>query len=213
MNKVPTCCIVSEMVVDKDDPAFQNPTKPIGGFMSEEQAKACAEEFGWTVKEDAGRGWRRVVPSPKPIRIVEEDALLINWDHGVVPIAGGGGGIPVIEDENGDYQGVAAVIDKDLTSELLAELIGADVFVVLTAVEKVAIRYGKPDQEDLSELTVEEAKKYAEQGEFAPGSMLPKIEAAIKFCESGKGRTALITSLETAKEALAGKTGTRIVSA
>lgn len=202
--------VVTQVVVDKDDPKFQNPSKPIGPFYTEEEAKKLHEEKGYTMKEDAGRGWRRVVASPMPVEIVELDAVKCLLEGGFVTITVGGGGIPVIKDENNDYVGTAAVIDKDLASERLAEDINADVLVILTAVEKVCINFGKPEQTELSTMSVVEARKYIDEGHFAPGSMLPKVEAAIMFVESKPGRKAIITSLDKAVEALAGKAGTTI---
>ncbi|UUM11372.1 carbamate kinase [Clostridiaceae bacterium HFYG-1003] len=202
--------VVTEVQVDSKDPAFADPTKPVGSFYSKEEAESLAAERGYIMKEDAGRGYRRVVPSPKPIRIVGIKAIRSILDSGHVVIAGGGGGIPVVEDENRHLTGVAAVIDKDFTSELLAESLDADAFIILTAVEKVAIRFGKPDQQWLSDLTLAQAQEHIANGEFAKGSMLPKVEAAIKYAQSKPGRRALITSLEKAREALAGNTGTWI---
>jgi carbamate kinase len=202
--------VVTQTVVDRNDPAFEKPSKPIGTFMEEAEAQSRAEKDGWTVVEDAGRGWRRVVPSPRPIRIVEAAAInnLIKAGFSVVGV--GGGGIPVIEDENGDLQGVEAVIDKDFGSALLAKMINADLFVISTAVEKVALNFNTPDQEWLDEMTVAEAKRYIEEGHFAPGSMLPKIQAIVQFLENG-GKKALITDPEHISDALEGKTGTWIV--
>lgn len=208
---MPVVSLVTQVLVDEKDSAFQNPTKPIGSFYTEEEAKKMEAESGYTFKEDAGRGYRRVVASPKPIDIVEKEAVNTLFEAGQVVIAGGGGGIPVIKKE-GKLSGVAAVIDKDFTSAKLAELADADILVILTAIEQVAINFGKPDEKFLSEISIDEARKYIAEGHFAPGSMLPKIEAALSFVESKKGRSALITSLEKAREGLAGKTGTLIVS-
>ena len=202
--------VVTQVVVDKDDPKFKNPSKPIGPFYNEATAKQLAEEKGYTMKEDAGRGWRRVVASPMPVEIVELDAVKCLIDGGFIPITVGGGGIPVIKDEKGNYIGTAAVIDKDLASEKLAEDIDADALVILTAVENVCINFGKPEQKSLSTMTVAEAREYIAEGQFAPGSMLPKVEAAIKFVESKPGRKAIITSLDKAVEALAEKAGTTV---
>ncbi|MBQ3201160.1 MAG: carbamate kinase [Clostridia bacterium] len=206
----PVATVVTQVVVDKNDPKFQNPSKPIGPFYSKEEAKAIADEKGYTMKEDAGRGWRRVVASPMPVEIVELEAVRCLVDNGFIAISVGGGGIPVIRNEEGNLEGVAAVIDKDLASERLAEDLDADALVILTAVEKVSINFKKPDQKDLDTLTVAEAKQYMAEGHFAPGSMLPKIEAAVKFVESKPGRKAIITSLDKAAEALAGTAGTTI---
>lgn len=207
---IPVITVVTQMLVDCDDPAFQEPTKPIGPFYSEEEAQKLAADKNYIMKEDSGRGWRRVVPSPIPKRIVEIDTIRRLWDSTIVVFAGGGG-IPVVEHEDGSYEGVAAVIDKDYAAELLAEEIGVDTLLILTEVEKVSINYKKPDQRDLDEMTVIEAKRYVEEGHFAPGSMLPKVQAAMKFAESGTGKTAIITSLYKAVDALDGKTGTRII--
>lgn len=200
--------VVTQVVVSKSDPAFQNPTKPVGSFYTKEEADLM-EAKGFTFKEDSGRGYRRVVPSPKPRDIVEIEFIRSLIDTGNIVIAGGGGGIPVVE-EDGELVGVPAVIDKDFTTAKLAELIDAESLIILTAVEQVAIRFGKPNQSWLSNLTVEEAEKYIADKEFAEGSMLPKVKAAISFVLSKPGRKALITSLERAADALAGKTGTWI---
>ena len=199
--------IVTQTVVSADDPAFQNPTKPVGAFYDKETAERIAAEKGYTMVEDAGRGYRQVVPSPKPFDIVEKASIKALVDAGHVVIAVGGGGVPVIRD-NGKLSGTPAVIDKDFGSELLAELLDADMLVILTAVDQVAINFNKPDQKGLDKLSVAEAKEYIAQGQFAKGSMLPKVEAAVKFVESKPGRKSLITSLAKAKEALAGKAGT-----
>lgn len=203
--------VLTQVAVDPADPAFQHPTKPIGAFMTEEEAKAKAAETGWTFKEDAGRGWRQVVASPKPERIVEFDAVKDLVDNGYIVVSTGGGGVPVFETENG-YEGVPAVIDKDRSSAKLAADFGADMLVILTAVEKVCINFNKPDQEELSTMTVAEAREYIAQGQFAPGSMLPKVEACIEYVEAFPKGKALITSLECAAAGLEGKTGTVIVA-
>ena len=203
--------VITQVVVDKNDPKFQKPSKPIGPFYNEEEAKNIASEKGYTMKEDAGRGWRRVVASPMPIEIVELDAVKCLIDGGFIAITVGGGGIPVIRNEDGDYVGTAAVIDKDLASERLAEDIDADALVILTAVEKVYINFGKPDQKELSVMTVDEARQYIAEGHFAPGSMLPKVEAAVKFVTSKPGRKAIITSLDKAVDALEGRAGTTLM--
>jgi len=202
--------VVTQVVVDRNDPSFKNPTKPIGGFMTEEEAKMRAEREGWIVVEDAGRGWRRVVASPIPQRIVELEAVKTLIDAGVVTITVGGGGIPVIEDEEGNLKGVAAVIDKDYASSLLARSVGAELFVISTAVEKVYLNYNKPDQRAIDIMTVSEAKKYMQEGHFAKGSMLPKIQAIIWFLEAG-GKKAIITNPENIARALKGETGTHIL--
>lgn len=204
-----TAAVVTETLVDADDPAFQDPTKPVGAFLTEEEAKKRAEETGCVFKEDAGRGWRMVVASPKPVRLVEFDAVQDLMNAGYVVVAGGGGGVPVIE-KDGAYVGVPAVIDKDRSSAKMASDYKADMLVILTAVEKVAINFGKPDQENISHMTIAEAREYIKQGQFAPGSMLPKVEAAVKFAESKPGRQALITLLEKARDGIAGRTGTVI---
>ena len=202
--------VLTQVAVDPADPAFQHPTKPIGAFMTEEEAKKLAAEKGIDVAEDAGRGWRQVVASPRPKEIVEIATVkaLMNAKHAV--IAAGGGGIPVVREDKYHLKGVPAVIDKDFASECMAEQLDADMLIILTAVEKVAINFGKPDQKNLDELTPEEARKYMAEGQFAPGSMLPKVEAAVKFAESKPGRTSLITLLEKAKDGIEGKTGTAI---
>jgi carbamate kinase len=202
--------IVTQVVVDIGDSGFKNPTKPVGSFFTEEQARKLMVEKGYVMKEDAGRGWRRVVASPMPITIVEEPIIKTLVDAGHVVITVGGGGVPVIQRQDGSLEGVAAVIDKDLASEKIAELLDADEFVILTGVEQVAINFNKPDQKNLAALTVEEAQRYSEEGHFAPGSMLPKVKAAVMFANSKQGRKSVITSLEKAREALVGKTGTVI---
>ena len=204
---MPVVTLLTQMVVDQNDPAFQNPTKPIGAFYSEEEAKQLAETKEFTMKEDAGRGWRRVVASPIPTEIVELDSVLKLMDTTVV-ITCGGGGIPVLRKENGDLEGTAAVIDKDFAAELLAEKVEADALMILTEVEKVAINFNKPDQEDLAHMTYAEAEKHCADGQFAPGSMLPKVMAAMKFVKANPGKKAIITSLAKAIDALEGKTGT-----
>lgn len=210
-NRTPVATLVTQVVVDAADPKFQNPSKPIGPFYSEEEAAAIAAEKGYVMKEDAGRGWRRVVASPMPVEIVELDAVRCLVDNGFIVVTVGGGGIPVVRNAEGDLEGVAAVIDKDLASERLAEDLDVDALVILTAVEKVSINFKKPDQKDLDTLSVAEAKRYMAEGHFAPGSMLPKIEAAVKFVESKPGRKAIITSLDKAALALEGKAGTTIL--
>ncbi len=202
--------VVTQVEVSKDDPSFNEPSKPIGSFMNEEEAIRRQNNNGWSVKEDAGRGWRRVVASPRPIRIVEEPAVKELLDNGVVVITVGGGGIPVIEDEQGNLKGVPAVIDKDFASSLLASNLRAELFIMSTAVEKVALNYGKPNQTWLDKITLEDAKRYLEEGtHFAEGSMAPKIEAAILFLENG-GKEVIITDPVNLENALHGKTGTHI---
>ncbi len=202
--------VVTQVLVDKNDPSFQNPSKPIGSFMSKEDALQRREADGWDVVDDAGRGWRRVVASPIPQRIIERDAIKTLIDAGFIVVAVGGGGIPVVEDEHGNLIGASAVIDKDYASSLLATVINADLFLISTAVEKVALNYGKPNQVWLDRMTLAEAKKYLAEGHFAKGSMGPKIQAIIWFLEKG-GKEALITNPENIARALRGETGTRIV--
>jgi len=206
--KNPVVTVVTQVLVRKNDPAFSNPTKPIGPFYSRRKAEKYRKERKWSVAEDAGRGWRRVVPSPMPVRIIEQDAIKTLVDQGVVVIAAGGGGIPVIK-ENGKLKGVEAVIDKDYASAILAIGLEADLFLISTAVEKVALNFGKPNQELLDKMTLPEAKKYYRQGHFPPGSMGPKIRAIINYLEHG-GRKAIITNPENLENALLGKTGTHI---
>ena len=206
---IPVVTVATQMIVDENDPAFQNPTKPIGPFYTEEEAKVLMAEKNWTMKEDAGRGWRRLVASPKPKRIVEIDAVRQLWDKTIV-ITCGGGGIPVLEKMDGHLEGVAAVIDKDFAAELLAEDVNADMLMILTEVEKVAVNFNKPDQKDLDHLTLKEAAEYIQEGQFPAGSMLPKVEAAMKFVRMFPNKKAIITSLDKAVEALNGETGTVI---
>lgn len=202
--------VLTQVEVDANDPAFSKPTKPIGAFMSREEARALVKERDYTVVEDAGRGYRRVVASPRPQSIVEIQSIQDMVDAGLVVIACGGGGIPVFRTEGFHLKGAAAVIDKDFAACCLARQLDADCLIILTAVEKVAIHFGKPDVQWLDELTPEAARQYMADGEFAPGSMLPKVQAAVEFAESKPGRTALITLLEKAGEGIAGRTGTRI---
>ena len=204
--------VLTQVEVDPEDPAFSHPTKPIGPFMSEEEARALEKERDYHVMEDAGRGWRRVVASPEPKAIVEIDTIrsLVETDH--VVVACGGGGIPVFRTEGHHLKGAAAVIDKDFAAAVLAKQLDADLLIILTAVEKVSIHFGKPDQQDLDILTPEQAKQYIAAGEFAPGSMLPKVEAALSFAESKPGRKSLITLLEKARDGINGKTGTIVVN-
>lgn len=203
--------VVTQVVVDPSDTAFQHPTKPIGSFYSKEDAEAIMQSTGYTFVEDAGRGWRRVVPSPIPVKIVELPVVEQLLASHAVSITVGGGGIPVVEKGEADYEGVAAVIDKDRASARLALDLNADMLVILTAVEKVAINFNKPNQQELDSMTIDQARQYIEEGHFAPGSMLPKVEACLGFVEQTASGTALITSLEKAREALNGNTGTRIV--
>ena len=208
---VPVVTLVTQVEVDENDPAFGDPTKPIGPFYSKDEAKKLTDERGYTMVDDSGRGYRRVVPSPKPQKIVEIDSVKRLWDSTIV-ITVGGGGIPVIKDEEGDYHGVAAVVDKDLASEVLAEQVGADMLMILTDVEQVAINYGKKDEKFLDTLTLSDIEKYKAQGQFAPGSMLPKINAVEGFVKANPDKTAIITSLYNALDALEGKSGTVIKS-
>jgi carbamate kinase len=205
-----TATVITQTIVSKDDPAFQNPTKPIGSFMDEADAKQRAEKEGWTVVEDAGRGWRRVVPSPIPQTIVEAPVIDALLKAGIIVVGVGGGGIPVVEFEDGTIKGVDAVIDKDFGSALLAVNLKADLFVISTAVEKVALNFNTPDEVWLDQMTVAEAKQYIAEGHFKPGSMLPKVQAILKYLEAG-GKKALITDPEHIGEALDGKTGTWIL--
>jgi len=208
----PVVSLTTQVVVDGEDPAFRSPTKPIGAFYPADEARRLEREKGYTMREDSGRGWRRVVASPKPQRIVEIGAVKLLWDHAIV-ITCGGGGIPVVERADGTLEGVSAVIDKDLAAELLAEEVQADVLLILTEVEQVAIRFGKPDQQNLSRLSLAEAARYAEEGQFGVGSMLPKVQAAMKFVRANPDKRAIITSLDKCLEALDGKTGTVVTFA
>ena len=202
----PVVALTTQVIVDRDDPAFQNPTKPIGGFYTQQEARELEREKGYVLREDAGRGWRRVVASPLPRKIVEIGAVRLLWDHAIVITCGGG--VPVVENPDGTLEGVAAVIDKDFAAELLAEEVDADVLMILTEVEKVAICFGTPQQRDLDHLSLAEAARYAAEGQFGVGSMLPKVQAAMKFVRTNPGRRAIITSLDKCLEALEGKTGT-----
>lgn len=211
-RNVSVVTVATQIIVDRDDPAFQNPTKPIGAFYSEVEARELEAAKGYTMREDAGRGWRRVVASPIPHKIVEIRAVKKLWDDTIV-ITCGGGGIPVVENSDGRLEGVAAVIDKDYAAEMLAEQVQADVLLILTEVEKVAINFNKPNQKNLDHLSLIEAAKHVEDGQFAPGSMLPKVQAAMKFVRANPEKRAIITSLDKAIEALEGKTGTAITFA
>ncbi|MBO2532286.1 carbamate kinase [Planifilum fulgidum] len=202
--------VITQTVVDPGDPAFRHPTKPIGPFYTEEEARRIMREKGYLFKEDAGRGWRRVVPSPRPVDIVEKDVIRELVENGHIVVCAGGGGIPVIRREDGSFEGVEAVIDKDLGAAKLAELVDADILLILTAVEKVAIHFRQPNQSELEEVTTDQLRRYMQEGHFAPGSMLPKVEATLQFADSRPGRTAVITSLEKGFDALLGKAGTRI---
>lgn len=209
LKDMPVICMLTQVVVDPNDPAFKNPSKPIGGYYSEQQAKEIMAQTGDIYKEDAGRGWRRVVPSPKPVDIYEKVTLKTLVDAGQVVIACGGGGIPV-EYKGTRYEGVDAVIDKDFAAAKMADLINADIFIVLTAVDNVYINFGNPDERALENETVSDMKQYIEQDQFAAGSMLPKVQAAINFAESGNNRKAIIASLEKASKAIIGESGTII---
>lgn len=202
--------IVTQVVVDKDDEGFQNPTKPIGSFYTKDEAEKLEKEHGYIMKEDAGRGYRRVVASPKPIDVIEKDLIKELVDTGNVIISCGGGGIPVIR-EGGMVKGVAAVIDKDFAAEKLAEILDADVLLILTGVDRVCVNYNKPNQKELVKITLNEVNNYIAEGQFAPGSMLPKVEACKKFIMNNKDKIAIIASLSKAKEALKGMSGTKIV--
>jgi len=209
INK-PVAAVVTQVVVDEDDSAFSNPTKFVGPFFNKETAEALMRQRGWQMKEDSNRGYRRVVPSPMPIDIVEKDEIAEMIKRDFIVIACGGGGIPVIRDRNGELRGVEAVIDKDLAAQKLATLIGAEALVIITPVEQVALNFGTPKQKNIKRMTMEEARRYLAEGHFPPGSMGPKVEAAIKFLEEG-GRRAIITSAQTAHRALRGDGGTEIV--
>ena len=202
--------VLTQVEVDPQDPAFAHPTKPIGAFMSKEEAEKLVAERNYQVMEDAGRGWRRVVASPKPQSIVEIESVRDMVEAGLVVVACGGGGIPVYTTEGHHLKGAAAVIDKDFASCVLARQLEADTLIILTAVEKVAVHFGKPEQKWLDVLTPEEAEAYMAEGHFAPGSMLPKVQAAVEFARSAPGRSSLITLLEKARDGVAGRTGTLI---
>jgi carbamate kinase len=203
--------VVTQVLVDRNDPSFKNPSKPIGSFMDEKTADEHRQKDHWDIVEDAGRGFRRVVASPRPLRIIELEAIRRLLENDIVVVAVGGGGIPVIEDEKGHLQGAAAVIDKDLATSLLARDLKADLLIISTAIEKVCLNFRKPDQKDIDRMTLAEAKKYLAEGHFAPGSMKPKIEAIVEFLESG-GKQALITDPQHLVPALEGKSGTWIVA-
>ena len=201
--------IITQVEVSKEDPAFQNPTKPIGPFYSENEAQKVAKEKGYTVKEDSGRGWRRVVPSPKPIHIIEAEAIINLMKTGAIVIAAGGGGIPVVKSGENSFEGIDAVIDKDFAAELLAEKINADALLILTGVDNAMINFGKENQQALGIISVEEAQKYINDEQFGAGSMLPKVQASLKFAQTGK--KAIITSLENAQDAILKNLGTIII--
>ena len=207
IENIPVATLITLVRVDPEDPAFKNPSKPIGKFVSQEQAKMMEENFHYIMKEDSGRGYRRVVASPKPVEIIEIGTIRNMVESGDLVIACGGGGIPVVRQGN-HLKGASAVIDKDFASCLMAKELDADFLIILTAVEQVALNFGKPDETWLSDVSVEEAETYIDQGHFAPGSMLPKVQAAVDFAASKPGRTALITLLEKSRDAVQGKTGT-----
>ena len=208
VNKT-VCTVVTQVLVDPNDPLFLNPSKPIGSFYSKEEAEKIAEEKGYIMKEDAGRGYRRVVPSPLPVDIIEKESIKALLNNGQVVICAGGGGVPVINKDN-RLEGVAAVIDKDYASSKLADLINADYLVILTAVDSVSINFRKPDEKKLENVSIKELEQYLKEGQFAKGSMYPKVEASINFVKSGKNKTAIIASLDNAKEAFKLKAGTII---
>lgn len=210
INK-PVASVITQVVVNKNDQGFKHPTKPIGPFYNEAEAKKLMREKGYVMVEDAGRGFRRVVASPEPEKIVEINTIKTLVEEGNIVITAGGGGVPVVEKEDRSLEGVAAVIDKDFAAEKLADELDADVLMILTAVDKVAINFGKPDQKNLSSMTMAEAKQYMDEGQFAPGSMLPKVKAALKFQEAKSGRKSIIASLDKALEALKGENGTLFV--
>jgi carbamate kinase len=207
--KKPVVTVVTQVLVDKNDASFEKPSKPIGQFYTEAEAKERIAKDGWDMVEDAGRGWRRVVASPLPLEIIEEEAVKTLVEKDFMVVAVGGGGVPVIKNDDGMLKGTAAVIDKDFASALLASNIGADVFVISTAVEKACLNFGKPDQKELDKVTVAELEKYCEEGHFKPGSMLPKCQAIIKFLKAG-GKHAIITNPENLARAVKGEAGTHI---
>ena len=209
---IPVVTVATQVIVEENDPAFDDPTKPIGPFYTESEARAIVKEKGYIMKEDSGRGWRRVVASPVPRRIVEIDAVRHLWDSSIV-ITCGGGGIPVVEKPDGTIQGTEAVIDKDFAAELLAEQVDADILMILTEVERVSLNFNTPEQRDLSALNLADAARYCEEGHFAAGSMLPKVQAAMKFVRANPSKHAVITSLDKAIEALNGESGTVITYA
>lgn len=203
--------LITQVVVDEADPGFKAPSKPVGQFYTEEEAKTLTDTKGYVMVEDSGRGYRRVVPSPKPVDVVEKDIVKTLSDQGIIVITVGGGGIPVVADGHG-FKGVPAVIDKDFASAKIAELLEADYLFILTAVDRVMINFNQPDQKALETMTIEEANQYIQEGHFAPGSMLPKVEAAIAFVQGQPGRTSVIASLDKAKEAILGTSGTKIIA-
>jgi carbamate kinase len=209
---VPVSTIISQTLVDAEDPAFKNPTKPVGPFYTATEARQLRESKGWHIISDSGRGYRRVVPSPIPLDILEKETIMRLFDAGTVVIGVGGGGVPVIRQKNGQLRGVEAVLDKDRTAALLAKILGVEVLLILTDVEQVFINYGKPDQRALSRMTLQECRKYLAEGQFPAGSMGPKIESAVSFLSGSSGKRVRIASLEAAEEALGGRAGTTITS-
>ncbi len=207
--KRPVVTILTQVVCSKDDPRLQQPSKPVGRFFSETEARRLMQEKGWCMKEDAGRGWRLVVPSPRPLRVVEHKTISMLVDAGVIVIAGGGGGIPIVVEENGDFEGLDVVVDKDFTASLIARNVGADTLIIATDIQKVALNFGSPQQRDLDRLTLQEAEHYLQEGHFPPGSMGPKIEASIEFLRHG-GKRVIIASPDQLADALQGKAGTVI---
>ncbi len=207
--KRPVVTILTQVVCSKDDPRLQQPSKPVGRFFSEAEARRLMQEKGWCMKEDAGRGWRLVVPSPRPLHIVEHKTISMLVDAGVIVIAGGGGGIPIVVEENGDFEGLDVVVDKDFTASLIARNVGADTLIIATDIRKVALNFGTPHQRDLDRLTLQEAEHYFQEGHFPPGSMGPKIEASIEFLRHG-GKQVIIASPDQLADALQGKAGTVI---
>ncbi len=210
--KMPVTTIVSQTLVDPNDPAFKNPTKPVGPFYTKQEASDLEQLKGWRMVSDSGRGYRRVVPSPTPIDVLEKENIVRLFEAGTVVISGGGGGVPVVKAKDGRLHGVEAVLDKDRTSALLAKIIGVETLLILTDVEKVAIDFGKPSQKTLDKMTVQDCKKYLADGQFPSGSMGPKIESAVTFVSNGTGKRAIIASLEKAEEALGGYAGTEITN-
>ena len=208
--KTPVATIVSQTLVDPNDPAFKNPTKPVGPFYTKQESADLERLKGWRMISDSGRGYRRVVPSPKPLDILERETIIRLFEAGTIVISGGGGGVPVVKEKYGRLRGVEAVLDKDRTSALLAKIMGVETLLILTDVERVAINYGKPNQKALDKMTVDECKKYLDEGQFPSGSMGPKIESAVTFLSNGTGKRAIIASLEKAEEALDGSAGTNI---
>ncbi len=208
---LPIVTVISQTLVDSDDPAFKKPTKPVGPFYTATEASELERSKGWRMISDSGRGYRRVVPSPAPLDILEKETIIRLYEAGTVVISAGGGGIPVVRDKNGRLRGVEAVLDKDRTAALLARIVGVETLLILTDVERVSINYGKPDQRGLDRMTVEDCKKYLAEGQFPSGSMGPKIESAVSFLSNSGGRRVLIASLESAEEALEGRTGTTIM--